>query len=259
MITMKTISGHYGSIFSLDHNNRSFIPNNCVLERLPRNYYPVLAGGEVPFALLDLRFEDEMWAEYHRLLEVYWKDRAKVKAEEYELLIRRLRELQQYRPYWRLDDAGVFGLAIGLLFLPLIIANEFAYERRYDEAIEAWETFNDEQFVRDMMLIANQNSLRDALRSYDLQAGTNNLRMMDNVIKDMARLAGDLANASDRYVIPPATKPWFATLEEIYDKLYEPSFQAFQEKQRPCRRYDGAYLQYIREQERNPKECPKQE
>ena len=250
MITMKTISGHYGAAFHLDHNNRTFLPNNCVLERLPRNYYPVAAGGEVPFTLPDLRFEDEMWAEYHRLLDVYWKDRAKVKAEEYECLTRRLRELQQYRPYWYIDDAGIFGLAIGLLFLPLIIANEIAYKRRYDEAIEAWETFNNEQFVRDMMFIADKNSLREALRSYDQQAGTNKLRMLDKTVKDMAYLAGDLANSVDQYVFPPVEKPRFATLEEIYDKLYDPAFQAFQAKQRPCRRYEGTYLQYIREQER---------
>lgn len=250
MITMKTISGHYGAAFHLDHNNRTFLPNNCVLERLPRNYYPVAAGGEVPFTLPDLRFEDEMWAEYHRLLDVYWKDRAKVKAEEYECLTRRLRELQQYRPYWYIDDAGIFGLAIGLLFLPLIIANEIAYKRRYDEAIEAWETFNNEQFVRDMMFIADKNSLREALRSYDQQAGTNKLRMLDKTVKDMAYLAGDLANSVDQYVMPSVDKPRFATLEEIYDKLYDPAFQAFQAKQRPCRRYEGTYLQYIREQER---------
>ena len=95
---MKTISGHYGSVFSLDHNNRNFIPNNCNLERLDRNYYPVIAGGDIPFALPDLRFEDEMWAEYHRLLEVYWKDRVKVKAEEYEHLITTYIKCNEKRP-----------------------------------------------------------------------------------------------------------------------------------------------------------------
>lgn len=250
MWKMKTISGHYGSVYHLDHNNRVFIPNNCAQERLGRNYYPVVAGGEVPFELPDMRFSDEMWDEYHRLVAAYWQDRTLAKTEEYERLKRRLRELQQYRSYWHLNDCGVVGLAIGLLFLPLIIANELAYERRYDEAIEAWETFNNEQFVRDIMFMADKNSLRDALHNYDLQSGTNKLRMLDNTVKDMARLAGDLVNASDKIVIPPAAKPRFATLEEIYDKLYEPSFQAFQEKQRPCRRYAGTYLQYIREQER---------
>ena len=135
---MKTISGHYGSVFHLDHNNRSFIPNNCTQERLPRNYYLIIAGGEVSFTLPDLRFDDELWAEYRRLLAVFWRDREQVKAEEYELLMRRLRELQQYRPYWNVEDTGIFGLAIGLLFLPLIIANEIAYELRYNEAIEAY-------------------------------------------------------------------------------------------------------------------------
>ena len=259
MIAMKTISGHYGSVFSLDHNNRYFIPNNCNPERLDRNYYPVIAGGELPFELPDLRFTNEMWKKYSQLQDIYWRNRALAKEEEYEKLRRILRKLYQRDSARLIEDGGIVGLALGLLFLPLLIANDIAIEIEYDKAMEAWETFNNEQFVRDMMFIANKNSLRDALRSYDLQAGTNNLRVMDNVVKDMARLAGDLVNASDRYVIPPATKPRFATLEEIYDKLYEPAFRAFQEKQRPCRRYDGKYLQYIREQERNPKECPKQE
>ena len=250
MIKIKTISGHYGSVFHLEHNNRTFIPNNCVAERLIRNYYPVIAGGEVPFVLPDLRFDDELWTEYHRLVEVYWRDREQVKAEEYERLMRRLRELQRYRPYWRLDNGGVLGIAICLIFLPLMIATEIAYERRRDEAIEVWERFKDEQFIRDMMFMADKNSLRDALHSYDLQAETKMLHMMDSTVKNMAELAGDLVNAFDKYVIPSATKPRYATLEEIYDKLYDPAFQAFQAKQRPCRRYDGTYLQYIREQER---------
>lgn len=250
MFKMKTISGHYGPVFHLDHNNRTFIPNNCVQERLLRNYYPVIAGGEVPFALPDLRFDDELWAEYHRLVAVYWHDREQVKVEEYERLMRRLREFQRYRPYWRLDHGGVLGIAICLIFLPLMIVTEIAYEQRRDEAIEAWESFNNEQFVRDMMFLADRNSLRDALQSYDLQKGTNMLRMMDATVKDMASLARDLANASDKYVITSPEKPRFATLEEIYDKLYDPAFQAFQTKQRPCRRYEGTYLEYIREQER---------
>ena len=250
MYKMKTISGHYGSVYNLDHNNRSFIPNNCITERLARNYYPVISGGEVPFNLPDMRFEGEMWDEYHRLVEAYWQNRALAKAEEYERLKKRLRELQQYRPYWRLDDDGVFGLAICLLFLPLIVANEIALERQYDEAMEAWEYFNNEQFVRDMVFIADKNSLRDTLRSYDLQAGTDALRRLDTTVKDMANLAGDIVNASEKYVIQSTAKPKFATLEEIYDKLYDPAFQAFQAKQRPCRRFDGTYLVYIREQER---------
>ena len=192
MFKMKTISGHYGPVFHLDHNNRTFIPNNCVQERLLRNYYPVLAGGEVPFALPDLRFDDELWAEYHRLVAVYWHDREQVKVEEYERLMRRLREFQRYRPYWRLDHGGVLGIAICLIFLPLMIVTEIAHEQRRDEAIEAWESFNNDQFVRDMMFLADRNSLRDALQSYDLQKGTNMLRMMDATVKDMASLARDL-------------------------------------------------------------------
>ncbi len=40
----------------------------------------------------------------------------------------------------------------------------------------------------------------------------------------------------------------FATIEEIYDKVFEPSWREFQNRQRPCRRYTGTYLQWIREQ-----------
>jgi len=250
MYKMKTISGHYGSVYNLDHNNRTFTPNNCVQNRLSRNYYPVVSGGEIPFAFPDMRFTDEMWSEYHRLVTAYWQDRERIKEEEYELLIRRLRKLQQFRPYWCLEHGGVFGVTICLLFLPLMIATEIAYERRYDAAIEAWESFNNEQFVRDMVFMADKNSLRDALRNYDLQTGTDVLRRMDTTVEDMARLAEDFVIASDKYVFPMVTAPRFATIEEIYDKLYEPSFRAFQEKQRPCRRYEDTYLQYIREQER---------
>ena len=116
MIKMKTISGHYGSVYNLEHNNRVFIPSNCITERLPRNHYLVMAGVDVPFDLPDLRFTDEMWLEYRRLVAAYWQDRALMNAEEYERLRRKLRELQQYRPYWRMDDCGVLGLAIGLIF-----------------------------------------------------------------------------------------------------------------------------------------------
>ncbi len=40
----------------------------------------------------------------------------------------------------------------------------------------------------------------------------------------------------------------FATIEEIYNKVFEPSWREFQAKQRPCRRYNGTYLEWIREQ-----------
>lgn len=247
---MKTISGHYGSVYNVDHNNRTFLPNNCVQERLSRNYYPVIAGGLVSFALPDMRFTDEMWAEYHRLLETYWHDRELAELEEYKWLIRRLREIKKYRHYRSFEDSGVFGLAIGLLFLPLIIANEIACEMQYEEANEALKYFREVLFAQDMLLLAQKNSLRDALLSYDLQAGTDTLHMMDRTVKDMASLAGDLINMSEKYVIPLTTQSCFATIDEIYDKLYEPGFREFQLKQRPCRRYDGTYLEYIREQER---------
>lgn len=45
---------------------------------------------------------------------------------------------------------------------------------------------------------------------------------------------------------------YYATLEEIYEKVFEPSWKEYQNKQRPSRRYNGSYLEYIKEKERTP-------
>ncbi|MBR5202151.1 MAG: hypothetical protein IKW45_02700 [Clostridia bacterium] len=40
-----------------------------------------------------------------------------------------------------------------------------------------------------------------------------------------------------------------ASLSEIYNKVFEPSWQEFQQKQRPARRFNGTYLDYIRQKQ----------
>ena len=113
----KTISGHYDTVYSLEQNNRKFIPQNVDYRRTSRNYNCIAAGQETYMDLEDPRYLPEFWARYRELTQLYWEERS----------------------------------------------------------------------------IAT-------------------------------------------------------TLEEIYGKLYEPSFRAFQDKQRPCRRYNGTYLQKIREE-----------
>lgn len=43
-----------------------------------------------------------------------------------------------------------------------------------------------------------------------------------------------------------ANGTYYATIKEIYDKVFEPSWQEFQSRQRPSRRFDATYLEYIR-------------
>ena len=64
----------------------------------------------------------------------------------------------------------------------------------------------------------------------------------------MTSSANDYLATARELSLDPRPMPRYATLEEIYEKLYEPSFRAFQDKQRPCRRYNGTYLQKIREE-----------
>lgn len=40
-----------------------------------------------------------------------------------------------------------------------------------------------------------------------------------------------------------------ASLSEIYNKVFEPSWQEYQQKQRPARRFNGTYLDYIRQKQ----------
>ena len=85
-----------------------------------------------------------------------------------------------------------------------------------------------------------KDSLRNALRRYDRQYATHLLEQMDSLVLRAETSARELWN--------PATR--FATIEEIYGKVFEPGFQAFQQKQRKCRRQHCTYLEYIRQNQK---------
>ena len=55
MVKTKTISGHYDTVYSVPHNNRTFIPKNVDIHRIPWNYYCVAAGEEAFFDIDDPR------------------------------------------------------------------------------------------------------------------------------------------------------------------------------------------------------------
>ena len=63
----------------------------------------------------------------------------------------------------------------------------------------------------------------------------------------MAVCANDYTRIKPDTDLTASPEHRFATIDEIYVKLYEPSFREFQARQRPCRRYNGTYLEYIRE------------
>ena len=95
---------------------------------------------------------------------------------------------------------------------------------------------------------ATQANLRGTLLARDQANGTEYLHELDTIVREMASSADDYLSFAEVLDFDPKPVPRYATPKEIYDKLYEPVFRAFQDKQRPCRRYSGTYLQQIREE-----------
>lgn len=242
----KTISGHYDSVFSFAHNNREFIPNNVDPSRTPWNYNCIVAGGEVYMDLENPRFIPDFWERYREISEIYWSDRALAKQLEYERFQRELQRIRKHRMQWWRECHVLWGMFLTLLLLPLIIADEVYWDQQYAEAVAYLEDFKWEQALRDENFKTLKSSFRDALRNYDIQEGTKLLHCMDELVTQMAAYAADVVNASEKYKIPPVEGPRFATIEQVYAKLYEPAFREFQSKQRPSRRFEGTYLEYIR-------------
>lgn len=246
-VIRKTISGHYGMSFSLEHNNRSFIPQNCDPGRIPWNYNLVESGAEVHIDVDEYRFAAECWGRYREISEDYWSDRALARQFAYEQYQRELEHLRRWRKRSHFEAYGLAGAIVLLLFMPVIIAQEVYMDRCFEAAKAEWEQFQWEQFLRDANFNARKRSFRDSLRAYDLENASTWLKRMDSMVTEMAQYAGDCARASKVHSVLPTTPPRFAAIDEIYSKLYEPSFREFQMKQRPCRRYEGTYLEYIRE------------
>lgn len=194
----------------------------------------------------DPRFIPDFWERYRENSEIYWLDRAPAKQLEYERFQRELQWIRRHRMQWRKESHGLYGLFLTLPMLPLIIVDEVYWDKRYADAVTQRKAFKWEQSLRADNFKMQKSSFREALRDYDLRKGTKLLYYMDDLATEMAAYAGDTVNASEKHQPPSTREPRFATIEEIYAKLYEPAFRGFQNKQRPGRRFEGTYLEYIR-------------
>ena len=244
---LKTISGHYGTVYSVAHNNREFIPKNVDINRIPWNYDCVAAGQEAYLDMGNPRNISEFWDRYRELGDLYWSERSVARTLEHE-------KYQEHLQYMRRLSRSVYPIPhnavealIALLLLPLLIPCGIYLSKRQKEIKEEWEEFKQEQWIRDLTYRATRVSLRQALYEHDCKAGTRYLSSLDHVAKEMGEQAGNYVPQVRQSVSVTQTPLRYATLEEIYDKLYEPAFQEFQQKQRPCRRCDGTYLEQIRE------------
>lgn len=244
---LKTISGHYGAMYCLSHNNREFIPKNVDINRIPWNYNCITAGQEAYLDINNPRHISEFWNRYRKLNDIYWSDRAIAKTLEYE-------KYQEHLEYMRRLSRSVYPIPhnavealITLLLLPLLIPCGIYLSRRQKTIREDWEDFKHEQWIRDLTYRATRVSLRQALYEYDCKTGTRYLSSLDHVVKEMGEQAGKYVSPVGQSISVTQTPLRYATLEEIYDSLYEPTFREFQQKQRPSRRYNGSYLEQIRE------------
>jgi len=246
MIT-KTISGHYDTVFSLEHNNRVFVPSNVDVNRIPWNYNCVMAGQLVPLDVETVVSSSEFWQRYKKLCDIYWEDRSALKEQAYAEYKKQLESMRRYRRAWRLmTDDGLTSF-ITLLLLPLLIPCQIYMDYRLEKAKAEYENMKEVLWIRDMEFKSAKLSAREAIAAQDRHAGTQYLQLMDEIVREIARQANDHLAFATTNPVQKSESVRFATLEEIYDRLYEPSFREFQNKQRPCRRYDGTYLQSIRE------------
>jgi len=243
----KTISGHYDTVFSLGHNNRTFVPKNVDVTRTHWNYNCVSAGQAAPLDLENPVNLAVFWEQYRDLSRIYWENRQYAKAQAYEEYRMHLEHMRRYRYASRmLTDNGITAI-ITLLFLPLLIPCGIYLNHQMEKAREEYDQLKFEQWIRDMEFKAAKLSFREAIFEQDQYAGTEYLKLMDSVVREMAQQANDYISFAKNIPAEDPTPARYATLEEIYGKLYEPSFREFQEKQRPCRRYNGTYLESIRE------------
>lgn len=244
---LKTISGHYGTVYSVAHNNREFVPKNVDENRISWNYNCIAAGQEAYLDINNPRNISEFWDRYRELNAMYWSDQTIANTLAYE-------KYQEHLEYMRKLSRSVYPIPhnavealITLLLLPLLIPCDIYLSKRQKEIKEEWEEFKQEQGIRDLTYRATRVSLRQALYEHDYKAGARCLRSLDHVVKEMGERAGNYVPQVRQLISVTQTPLRYATLEEIYDKLYEPAFQEFQQKQRPSRRYNGTYLEQIRE------------
>lgn len=255
---LKTISGHYGTVYSVAHNNREFVPKNVDENRISWNYNCIAAGQEAYLDINNPRNISEFWDRYRELNAMYWSNRAIANTLAYE-------KYQEHLAYMRRLSRSVYPIPhnsvealLSLLLLPLLIPCGIYLNHRQRQIKEEWEEYKQEQWIRDLTYKATRISLRSALYEHDSKAGTRYLSSLDRVVKEMGEQAGNYAPKVGQSLSVAQTPLRYATLEEIYDKLYEPAFQEFQRKQRPCRRYNGTYLEQIREGQASEKQKKQQ-
>jgi len=242
----KTISCHYDSIFCMEHNNREIISANVDISRTVNNYNCVVSGGEV---LLDYdipMYWLEIRKEYRKLIQLYWKEEAAAKSkmnDEYWEHIRRLDWLY-YSHYLGTAPIGLHSVPLGFFERWKLELKFLEEERKLKDEIRSKEI---EMILADTIKDARANSIRLGLMEYDRINETRYLEQMDRAISKMAEYVEDFDNMELRLVSEVDIAPRFATIDEIYDHFYEPSFREFQGRQRPCRRYEGTYLEQIRE------------
>jgi len=241
----KTISAHYDSVYSLDHNNRKFIPKNVDFARIQNNYNLVNAGDSVNSFFPDIKDLNALRDNYRQLTQAYWRSY----REEQEELSNKLREiLRQNAKFqmvlWELlhcdYDSSPLAAIISLLLLPLVLTVTIASSVHTIEEVE--------KIKAEKRLLQSETyefrwtgmALRDALREKDRVAGTSLLCHMDELVWKSEII----------FEVQTSEPVRFATIEEVYQKVFEPDFQAFQAKQRKCRRYNGTYLEQIRERQR---------
>ena len=135
----KTISGHYGTTYSLAHNNRDFLPDNVDMARLHNNYYAIAAGKELSEEIPQVKDLQTLWKDYREISALYWEN-YHIEREELQARIRRLRE-QYYRQRWELtgEPSSLLEALLELLFLPLTLAAQAALRLEYQKEMEALE------------------------------------------------------------------------------------------------------------------------
>ena len=120
----KTISGHYDSAFSLDHNNRTFTPKNVDPSRSHWNYQCVAAGESAYLEFDDPRYVREFWERYKELNSLYWSNRALADALEYERYCEHMRFLRKCMRMIGANPTNEVEEFFYMLLFPLIYIGE---------------------------------------------------------------------------------------------------------------------------------------
>jgi hypothetical protein len=186
-MTTKTISRHYGAVFSVEHNNRTFLPCNVDGERSKNNYYAVAAGQLAMLDLEETQNLSDFWNSYRRLSEIYWDDYTATKEAAFEEFSEQMAVMRRYRQAWRILTDDHMCAIISMLFLPLLIPCGIYLDLKMQKAREAYDSIREENWIRNEEFKAAKMSLREALAEQDLMFGTQYLQIVDSLVREMAQ------------------------------------------------------------------------